>query len=359
MQIKINDILIDVEVAGAPEARRQGLMHRRSIPVDAGMLFVFSDCEPRQFWMKDTHVPLSIAYADEAGNILNIEDMRPLDLQSTPSSGAAQYALEMNRGWFEENGIGIGHRIELASGVVEAFDRGLLLEKQGQKSKRTLYHIGSRPAAPKPASTTRGWKTEAGWERDWLDSPVESGVFLTPTPMDIAAYHGILNHIYAYKVPEWVIEKSGGVHRFDYGSEILIPEDVWNEAGNEIEFMGKSKDKQEVAVAHDKRRAEILATAAGERDWEWLDSLAPVKYKLDGLRSTKHLLDAIKLLKPSERREAMAALEQYYVDEIKWTEKDLEIAGLLKKHLDEVCFIGGVELLRECVRHWLMIGGER
>ncbi|HIL97571.1 MAG TPA: DUF192 domain-containing protein [Pseudomonadales bacterium] len=359
MQVKINDILVDVEVADTYEARQLGLMHRHSLPANSGMLFVFSECEPRQFWMKDTHIPLSIAYADELGTILNIEDMQPLNLQQTPSAGAAQYALEMNRGWFEENGIGIGHRVEMEPALLEAIDRGLLLEKQGQKSKRTLYHIGSRPAKPNPALTTRGWKTEAGWERDWLDSPVESGVFLTPTPMDIAAYHGILNHIYAYKVPEWVIEKSGGIHRFDYGSEILIPEDVWGEAGDEIEFMGKSKDKQEVAVAHDKRRAEILATAGRERDWEWLDSLAPVKYKLDGLRSTKHLLDAVKLLKPSERREAIAALEQHSADEGTWTKKDLEIADLLKRHLDEACSIDGSELLREYIRRWLMIGGER
>jgi len=357
MQVKINDILVDVEVADTPATRQLGLMHRASLPANSGMLFVFSECEPRQFWMKDTHVPLSIAYADELGTILNIEDMQPLNLQQTPSAGAAQYALEMNRGWFEENGIGIGHRVEMPA-LIEAIDRGLLLEKQGQKSKRTLYHIGPRPAAPKPAKTTRGWKAAGGWERDWLDAPVESGVFLTPTPMDIAAYHGILNHIYAYKVPQWVIEKSGGVHRFDYGSEILIPEDVWDEAGDEIEFMGKSKDKQEVAVAHDKRRAEILANISRDHD-RVMSQTHPAPYRLAGLRSTKHLLDAIKLLKPSERREAMAALEQHSADEGTWTEKDLEITDLLKRHLDEACSIDGAELLREYIRRWLIIGGDR
>ena len=135
MQIKINDAVVNVEVADTPATRQLGLMHRKSLPVDSGMLFVFSECEPRQFWMKDTYVPLSIAYADELGTILNIEDMQPLNLQHTPSAGAAQYALEMNRGWFEDNGIGIGHRVEMEPALLETIDRGLMREKQGQKRR--------------------------------------------------------------------------------------------------------------------------------------------------------------------------------------------------------------------------------
>ena len=84
------------------------------------------------------------------------------------------------------------------------------------KDKRVLYHAGQRPAAPKPKARwfQRGQGSET-WARYWLDSPVKSGVFLTPNPVDIAQFHGVSGNVYAYKVPEWVIKKSGGIHRYD------------------------------------------------------------------------------------------------------------------------------------------------
>jgi uncharacterized membrane protein (UPF0127 family) len=104
-------IPIDAEVASTPLKRSLGLMYRDSLGPDQGMLFCFPDCEPRSFWMKNTDIPLSIAYADDAGVITNIEDMHPHDLKSAKSSAPATYALEMEQGWFEKNGVAPGDKI--------------------------------------------------------------------------------------------------------------------------------------------------------------------------------------------------------------------------------------------------------
>ena len=104
-------IPIDAEVASTPLKRSLGLMYRDSLGPDQGMLFCFPDCEPRSFWMKNTDIPLSIAYADDAGVITNIEDMHPHDLKSARSSAPATYALEMVQGWFEKNGVAPGDKI--------------------------------------------------------------------------------------------------------------------------------------------------------------------------------------------------------------------------------------------------------
>lgn len=102
-----------VEVANNNQSRTQGLMYRTSLNIDSGMLFIFEDNQPRSFWMKNTVIPLSIAYADAEGKILNISEMSPMALSSVPSKGPAKYALEMTRGWFKENNIGPGDRIKL------------------------------------------------------------------------------------------------------------------------------------------------------------------------------------------------------------------------------------------------------
>lgn len=130
-------------------------------------------------------------------------------------------------------------------------------ELRGDKKKRMLYHIGKRPARPvKKMKWFEDWddmkqdfvkvEPDHEWKRYWLKQPVESGVFLSPNPMGIALNHGVGGHVYAYKIPEWIIKEAGGIHRFDWGSEILIPEELWDEAGDEIEFLGKSMDEQEV-----------------------------------------------------------------------------------------------------------------
>lgn len=106
--IQVGQKTISVELADDPAERHQGLMYRTSMDVDHGMLFVYPDAAPRSFWMENTSIPLSIAYLDETGRVLNIEDMTPYDRSGIPSAGPAMYALEMNRGWFERNGVQVG-----------------------------------------------------------------------------------------------------------------------------------------------------------------------------------------------------------------------------------------------------------
>ena len=100
------------EVAATDSARATGLMHRRMMPENRGMLFVFAQVQPLSFWMMNTHLRLSIAFVDEQGIIVNIADMQPLTTDPHPSSKPAKFALEMNQGWFARRGIKAGARIE-------------------------------------------------------------------------------------------------------------------------------------------------------------------------------------------------------------------------------------------------------
>lgn len=109
----IGDKIVNVEIADTPASRDQGLMFRQYLDDDSGMLFVFDDDDQRGFWMKNTIIPLSIAFLDSNGYILNIEDLIPHDCQSKYSNGPARYALEMNQGWFDINDIHQGDLISI------------------------------------------------------------------------------------------------------------------------------------------------------------------------------------------------------------------------------------------------------
>lgn len=101
-----------VEVANRMATRTSGLMFRREMAPDNGMLFVFPDIDQRYFWMKNTLIPLSIAFIDEKGTILNILEMPPETEQTFPSKGPAKFALEMNTGWFAKAGIKEGDKVD-------------------------------------------------------------------------------------------------------------------------------------------------------------------------------------------------------------------------------------------------------
>jgi len=102
---------IQAEVAARDPDRMQGLMHRRSMPANHGMLFVFAQAARHCMWMRNTLLPLSVAFLDEEGRILNIEDMQPQTEDNHCAAKTARYALEMNLGWFAGKGIKPGTRI--------------------------------------------------------------------------------------------------------------------------------------------------------------------------------------------------------------------------------------------------------
>ena len=110
--LTIRDQKLTVEVASTPETRATGLMNRFSLRTDYGMLFVFEAPQPLAFYMKNTYVPLSIAFVDARGRITNIEDMRPKDESTHWSKGVASYAIEMRQGWFAAKGIAAGDVVE-------------------------------------------------------------------------------------------------------------------------------------------------------------------------------------------------------------------------------------------------------
>jgi uncharacterized membrane protein (UPF0127 family) len=102
---------LEAEVAANNASRMQGLMHRKSMAPNRGMLFVFPRPERYCMWMRNTFLPLSVAFLDDQGKILNIEDMQPETEDNHCASAPAWFALEMNRGWFAQKGIGPGQRI--------------------------------------------------------------------------------------------------------------------------------------------------------------------------------------------------------------------------------------------------------
>ncbi len=102
---------IRAEVADSMGARMQGLMYRKSMPQGAGMVFVFEETAAHCMWMKNTLIPLSVAFIDEAGAIINIADMQPHSEQSHCAARPARYALEMNKGWFAQRGIKPGAKL--------------------------------------------------------------------------------------------------------------------------------------------------------------------------------------------------------------------------------------------------------
>lgn len=110
----IKDREIWVEVAKTPEERARGLMWRKTLGKDEGMLFIFESEDYHGFWMKNTSIPLSIAFIDREGRIIEITDMEPLSLESHLPPKPIFYALEMRRGWFKMNQITKGDFIRFS-----------------------------------------------------------------------------------------------------------------------------------------------------------------------------------------------------------------------------------------------------
>lgn len=112
-KIQIGSKKITVEVAQTREQHEHGLMFREQLPLDSGMLFIFDEEMPLNFWMKNTYIDLSIAYIGKNKKIVDIQDMTATSSMQTqfpsyPSAKPAMYALEMNKGWFVKNHIKIG-----------------------------------------------------------------------------------------------------------------------------------------------------------------------------------------------------------------------------------------------------------
>ena len=116
--IKVGDKSLKVSLAITPEQQKRGLMNIQGmpptrLPEDQGMLFVYKREEMISFWMKNTTIPLSIAFIDKKGVIKEIKDMEPGSMASVRPKKPAQYALEVNRGWFTRNNVKVGDKLNL------------------------------------------------------------------------------------------------------------------------------------------------------------------------------------------------------------------------------------------------------
>jgi len=122
INVSVGDVSVRAEIASTDAQRARGLMYRRSMPKNDGMLFVYPTPQPLSFWMKNTYLPLTIAYIDKRGVIVHLEDMTPLTTTSHPSPKPVPYALEMNKGWFKSKGVEVGDKVtfELPEHIVVA-----------------------------------------------------------------------------------------------------------------------------------------------------------------------------------------------------------------------------------------------
>lgn len=119
-ELVIGDHRLQLEIAATPQARTEGLMFRRSMPADHGMLFVWERDDHQAMWMRNTYLPLSVAFIDSAFRIVNIADMEPHTTRLHHSHGPVRYALEVHQGWFERHGIRAGMQLADLRRVIAA-----------------------------------------------------------------------------------------------------------------------------------------------------------------------------------------------------------------------------------------------
>jgi len=117
--LRLGTHTLSVEVASTPSAQHTGLMYRTELGADAGMLFVYTDSQRRNFWMKNTYIPLSVGFFDAERRLVEIVNLDPprsvmqIKPPQTVSKHPARYALEVRQGWFEDHGVALGTVFEL------------------------------------------------------------------------------------------------------------------------------------------------------------------------------------------------------------------------------------------------------
>ena len=130
--IKIGDQIVQMQIAALPAEQEKGLMFRKSMGADEGMLFVFTKPQQMGFWMRNCEFPQTIGYFDPSGELRETYDMYPHDEKTVSSrSRSIQFCLEMNQGWYRQNGVKPGAQLDLKA-VAEALKaRGLKPEAAG------------------------------------------------------------------------------------------------------------------------------------------------------------------------------------------------------------------------------------
>ncbi len=122
-KIYIDSYEITVELAITPEERQKGLMYRKSLGENEGMLFVFPQKDKQSFWMKNTYIPLDIGFFDEDGYLLEVYSMTPNSEEIIQSTEPAKYALEMNQGWYRKKQIKRFSKLKLTKEIIEKINK--------------------------------------------------------------------------------------------------------------------------------------------------------------------------------------------------------------------------------------------
>lgn len=105
---------VTLEIADTVSLRAQGLMYRTELCQSCGMIFVYDKPRNLKFWMKNTYIPLDLAFVDQNGIISQISSLEPHDLEGVRSDESAQYVIEMNKGWFSQNNVYVGEKVDLS-----------------------------------------------------------------------------------------------------------------------------------------------------------------------------------------------------------------------------------------------------
>ena len=122
-EIFINGKVLYAELALSAEEREHGLMFRKLLKKNSGMLFVFPHDRRLSFWMKNTMIPLSIAYISSDNTVREIKDMKPYSLKPVSSKYSVRFALEMERGYFEENNIAAGDTVIFSDTILQVLEK--------------------------------------------------------------------------------------------------------------------------------------------------------------------------------------------------------------------------------------------
>ena len=114
-KISIESLFSKIEVVSNSQERKLGLMYRENLPFDNAMFFIWEYKKRQCMWMRNTYIPLNVAYLDSSGKILEIYDMVPLSDESVCSKKRVRYALEVNLNWFEDNNILVGDVLDISN----------------------------------------------------------------------------------------------------------------------------------------------------------------------------------------------------------------------------------------------------
>lgn len=118
-ELVVGGVPLTVYLANTAQTRQLGLMHvKEPLPDRMGMLFVYPRASRLSFWMKNTYIPLSLAYVAEDGTIAQLVDMQPFDERSHRAESVVRFVIEVNQGWFEAHGVKVGAKVEGLSGLV-------------------------------------------------------------------------------------------------------------------------------------------------------------------------------------------------------------------------------------------------